>query len=488
MTLRATRSLSGRLTLWFACSAAVVMLVLGWVMEVSIARHFVERDTAALELRLERLRELVAQPDDTALRAWVQRSGSAPLGQAAVAVAVLDAQGNVLMATPGTDFPAHLALPAGAGSRVVEWQADGVSFRGVAQPLQGARGEALALAALDCTQHDAFIRSFRLRLWMIVLLAATLLGALGWVVAQRGLAPLRKLGKMASGMTASRLHERLQVEDVPAELLYAVHTFNGMLDRLEASFARLADFSCDLAHEMRTPINQIMMQNQVALSRPRSVAEYQEVLACGVEELERLARMVADMLFLAKADNEAVVPSPEPVRLDAEVASLFEFNEALAESRGLTLVQSGAAEVRGDRLMLRRALANLLSNALRHATPATAVTVRIAQDAGFARVSVSNLGETIPACAIPRLFDRFYRADAARGRATEGVGLGLAITASILRAHGGEVSVKSQAGETCFTLSLPLPAAVGGGPGGRIQRSRRPAPGGGAEQQGSVGA
>jgi two-component system heavy metal sensor histidine kinase CusS len=167
--------------------------------------------------------------------------------------------------------------------------------------------------------------------------------------------------------------------------------------------------------------------------------------------------MISDMLFLAKAENGLAIVHREPVDLAREVQDLFDFYEALADEQAIRLDVQGAGVVLGDRLMLRRALNNLLSNALRHTPAGGQVTVTIVRQAGQIVLTVENTGEMIPAQHLARLFERFYRADPSRQHASgEGTGLGLAITQAILRAHRGNVSVASARGLTTFTLRLPF--------------------------------
>ena len=194
------------------------------------------------------------------------------------------------------------------------------------------------------------------------------------------------------------------------------------------------------------------------LAQPRAAAAYREILASNAEEFQRLARMVSDMLLLAKAEHGLLLPRTEPIDLADEVRALFDFYEALAEEKQIELRCSGTAVLSGDRLMLRRAISNLLSNALRHTPPRGSVTVEIARLPTAISLQVENSGSTIAPELLPRLFDRFFRADKSRAHPdTEGAGLGLAITQAIVQAHGGQASVTSAAGRTCFTLRFPLP-------------------------------
>ena len=247
---------------------------------------------------------------------------------------------------------------------------------------------------------------------------------------------------------------------LPTELVDLAAAFNGMLARLEDSFRRLSEFSSDLAHELRTPVSSLMTQTHVALSRTRSADEYREVLYSNSEEYERLARMIADMLFLAKSDHGLLVPRGETVDLAAEVRELFEFYDALAEDRQISMALIGQGAVHGDRLMLRRAISNLLSNAIDHTPHGGRVNVCLepAGDGGV-RLSVENPGDGIAPEHLPRLFDRFYRVDPSRQRSTDGAGLGLAIAKAIAVAHRGTVRAVSADGLTRFEMLFPASAA-----------------------------
>ena len=234
-----------------------------------------------------------------------------------------------------------------------------------------------------------------------------------------------------------------------------------MLARLEDSFRRLSDFSSDLAHELRTPVGNLVTETEVVLSRARSAEEYREVLYFNLEEYNRLSRMISDMLFLAKADNGLIVPRPEHVDLAAETQGLFAFYEALAEEKGVGLVLEGAGSIDGDKLMIRRAISNLLSNALRYALHGGSVKVSIEQfDSGETQLVIENPGEKIASEHLSRLFDRFYRADASRQKTSDGAGLGLAITKSIVEAHHGVIMASSANGMTRFAIRFSGAAPV----------------------------
>ncbi|PJB03346.1 MAG: two-component sensor histidine kinase, partial [Hydrogenophilales bacterium CG_4_9_14_3_um_filter_63_34] len=332
-------------------------------------------------------------------------------------------------------------------------------YRGLKAPVMTGDGRTLTAAiVLDISHHMHFIDAFRQGLVIAMTLAALLTAGLGWLAAHTGLRPLRRMTDMAAGLSASRLNERLPEAGLPPEIQNLATAFNAMLDRLEESFRRLSEFSSDIAHELRTPVSNLLIQTHVALGRSRSAEEYREVLLSSAEEYERLARMIGDMLFLAKADNRLIAPSQESVDLAAEASGLVEFYGILAEERGIRLQVAGRATAAGDRLMLRRALSNLLSNAIRHSPAGGTVTVRLDSDAAGSVVTVENQG-AIPAEHLPRLFDRFFTGDPVRRAGGEGVGLGLAIVRSIVEVHGGEITAESEGGLTRFAIHLPMHAA-----------------------------
>lgn len=169
---------------------------------------------------------------------------------------------------------------------------------------------------------------------------------LGWFATWRGLRPVQKMAQVAEGISAQHLSERLEVEHTPTELKSLAIAFNDMLDRLESALERLSDFSSDLAHEIRTPINNLMTQTQVCLARNRDINIYQEVLFSNLEELERLARMVSDMLFLAKAEHGLNLQNLQNIDLVKEVTALFDFYDALAAEKNMILQQTGSGNVK----------------------------------------------------------------------------------------------------------------------------------------------
>ena len=449
-------TLTARLTLLFTIGSAAVLLAFGWLVMATIASHFDELDRDELSGKLDYAAQRVATMDRPLTKERVAKElASTFAGHHELAMQVRGPGGAVWFASPGAEFPTNLAT----SSEISRWHVGGETFHGMAKtlPAEATGDGALTLVlTLDTAHHERFLRNFHWTLWLFVACAVLLMGLLGWVSARRGLAPLRAMRERAATVTAHSLDRRLSVQAVPPELAELAITLNEMLERLEAAFQRLSDFSSDLAHELRTPVSNLMMQTQVALTFLRDADGYRSILESNAEEYERLGRMISDMLFLAKAENELVLVHEEVVDLVHEVRQLFDFYEVLADEKRIDLQLQGTGALRGDRLMLRRAFGNLLSNALRHTPEGGSIRVEIDQDGAGLLVQVRNTGEPIAAAHLPRLFERFYRADAARQHeAGESTGLGLSITRAIVRAHGGEVSAASNDGLTTFSLFFP---------------------------------
>ncbi|WP_340519786.1 heavy metal sensor histidine kinase, partial [Cupriavidus necator] len=269
----------------------------------------------------------------------------------------------------------------------------------------------------------------------------------------------RRMAADAAAVTTSRLATRLDVGSAPAELRELAAALNDMLARLQDSFSRLSEFSADLAHDFRTPISNLIGQTQVTLAQSRGVAEYEALLESNLEEYERLARMIENMLFLARADHAQVALGIRTLDAREELDKMAEYFEAVAADREVALAVTGTVMVQADQTLLRRAVTNLLDNALRHAPAGSTVRLDVerspAPGGGTTCIRVTNSGPAIPPETLPHIFGRFYRADPSRRNSAASTGLGLAIVDTIMRLHGGSVTVRSLEGETMFSLQFP---------------------------------
>jgi len=449
-------SLTTRLSLLFMLALTGVLLAAGLTVNLLSREHFLDLDRHALHEKLQASQRLLGGLQRVEQLESVRPALHTLLGaHQDLRAQLFDGAGRLLLAEPTqASIPERFRHQT---DELWEWWEEGRLLRGLSAELAlDEPGESLTLLlALDVTHHADFFTLLQRWLWLALAICALLSTGLGWLVARSGLRPLREVTQVAATVSARSLKERIPEASLPVELRPLVSSFNGMLERLDDAFVRLSNFSADIAHELRTPISNLMTQTQVALSRPRTVDEYQDILASNLEEYERIARMVSDMLFLAKAEGNTLAHAGESIDLAREADALIDFYEALADERQVRIVRQGQASVQGDRLMLRRALSNLISNALRHTPKEGQITIRIDADAAGVRLAVSNVGDPIPADQIERIFERFHRGSAQRESRGEGAGLGLAITRSIVQAHGGHITARSAEGVTCFTITLP---------------------------------
>lgn len=291
-----------------------------------------------------------------------------------------------------------------------------------------------------------------------------------WWLVQRGLAPLQQFSRVAAKVSTQDLTHRLSLDNLPKELGELAQGINFMLHRLDAGVQQLTQFSDDLAHELRAPLTNLMGKAQVTLSRERPSDEYKASLESCTEEMERLSRMVSDMLFLAQVSHPAARAGFAPVSLEQEAQRVMELFALSAEDKNVSLTLRGDAWVTGDRLMIQRAISNLLSNAIRHTPRDASVLLLVESYEQSVSLSVGNPGRGIEAHHLPHLFERFYRADNSRARAEGGTGLGLAIVQRIIDAHQGSLEIgESERGGLRIRAWLPLSEQAAPGSSGTTQ-------------------
>ena len=440
------RSLSLRLALAFALVATLLLGAIGFYLYRSLEHEITWRDDQALLGRLERMQALLE--DSASVEALRQRPQlyENMLGNRDSLLWLLDAQGRALIEIN----PPRLAIPPLPASAQALLQDVGPA-RLAWRELPGDAGLTLVAGRL-LGEREQMLAAYRLRLWAALGVGALLASLLGWAISRRALRPVRRLTEQALSIDVQNLHRRLEGTRMPAELEPLRVALNQMLARLEQGFVRLSRFSEDLAHEMRTPLSNLMGQTQHHLHRPRSEEEYRTLLVSSQEEYERLARMIDNMLFLARAEQPATVINRRTLALPELVEQLCEYFEGVAEDRGIHLCNETEGTLIVDAELARRALANLIANALRYAAPNSTVRIVSRTEGNWRCVSVINQGEPIAEEHWPRLFDRFYRCDPSRAEPGDSGGLGLAIVRSIMQLHGGEVAVHSDTQTTEFTL------------------------------------
>ncbi|MBR8220376.1 heavy metal sensor histidine kinase [Burkholderia ambifaria] len=463
-------SLLRRLTLAFAAVAALVFALTGAYLYRSLSAELTRRDDIEIAGKLNQFLQLARASGSTAaLRADPAVFHEVLLSHPGVYLGIYDAAnrplvehtdeaGNTLASVIARPRPADAAAvaaspftcaPPGIGtSRCVRARAT--------LPSGEAIQVALARAAAD---RQSLLESYRVDIWLAAALGALLVGALGYAVASRGLRPVESLGRQTSRIEAHNLNARLDARGGPVELHELATSVNRMLDRLERAFVRLSQFSSDLAHDMRTPLANVISSSQVTLSRARTTEEYEALIDSNIEECERLQRMIENMLFLARTDNARQHLKTVELDAGAELRRLASYFQALADEAGVHLAVQGEAQVVADATLFRRAVSNLASNALEHAQAGSTIELTVSTRPGYAVVEVTNRGAAIPPEQIERIFERFYRIDSSRHGAARNAGLGLAIVKSIIELHRGKVEVESRDGRTTFALYFPARAA-----------------------------
>jgi two-component system heavy metal sensor histidine kinase CusS len=343
-----------------------------------------------------------------------------------------------------------LDMPATPGVPAMHWV--------TALARSGRDGDLVeVVAGHPLTNELSMIRANRDRVLLGALAAMLASTLLAYLVLRRGLRPLRRVAAQAGLISPITLASRLSEQGAPREVRDMVVAFNAMLDRIDAGYGRLSQFSADLSHEIRTPIGALIGQTQVALNRTRSPIEYQQLLESNLEELNRLHHIAENILFLAQADHATLAIERTPLSLSDELQRIAEYFEGPADENGLSFDVRASGDAFVNVPLCRRAINNLVVNAVRYGTRGTTVRLIGMQDERTATIAVENDGAPVPPEQLERLFDRFYRGDAARSSSTESSGLGLAIVKAIMALHGGETRVScSISGSIRFELRFPL--------------------------------
>lgn len=465
-------SIAWRMTIWYALSAFALIFVASGLLYWGLAGSLYHEDLRDLADNLNNARlllpasrgQFVAQPP-------TKRPSRAPRHQPEIYLRLLDRDGRTLVATPGlaAQLPppsrAELAAVAAKGGRKLDVvSSSGGPFLTLIEPVahpDRPGAPRFLQVAMDRAHDEYLLARYRERLWLVLGISIVLCSLAGYLIARSGTRPIAGIVRTAARIRSTNLHERLDPQGLPLELAELALTFNTMLDRIEEGFRHVSQFSDDAAHELRTPINNLRGEIEVALSQPRSNEEYREVLTSCLEECQRISQLIRTLLLLARSDAAADALRRERVDVSELMANLGAFYEAAADEAGIDLEAAGASGVSADldRTLFQQAVGNLVSNAIAH-TPKGGSVRLIANSRGESlTVSVSDTGCGIASEDLPHVFERFYRADRARGGSAHNVGLGLAVVKSIVARHGGRVEIDSELGRgTEVRLILPMSA------------------------------
>jgi heavy metal sensor kinase len=452
-------TIRARLTLWYVALLAAILLPFSVFLYASLARNLLAEIDRSLAEQVTRIADPIDLRDDGRIELG-DAVDDLPVG---LVVALYGPAGQQLAGggrqPVGVVAAAMNDLPRDERS-IRTISAGGDEWRVLTAPLVDA-GTVVAVVQVARSEHDVEVALRQLRILLALAVPATLLVAVagGLFLAGRALNPIDRITRAAAQIGAEDLSRRLAAEGGPDEVGRLAATFDQMLERLDHAFQRERRFTADASHELRTPLALSISQAEVALSRPRSVAEYRRVIASMADDSRRMSRLVAGMLTLARADVGEEPLSAEPLDLGELVDDVVTAMQPLARSRGVSLTRRGAASavVAGDQTRLTQLLVNLLDNALKYTSAGGTVGVSVELCDATALLRVADNGVGIAAEHLPHLFERFYRVDRGRARLEGGVGLGLAICQWIARAHGGDVAVASTPGKgTSFTVSLPI--------------------------------
>ncbi len=299
----------------------------------------------------------------------------------------------------------------------------------------------------------------RLRNAFLLSLAVALLlvGVGGWLVAGRALRPMRTIAETAERVTASGLDQRIPASNEDPEIARVIHVLNRMMDRLEASFRQATRFSADASHELKTPLAVMQGELENALQAARPGSSEQQLFGNLLEETQRLKTITRSLLLLAQADAGQLKLALEPVDLSAELENMIEDARVLAADSRLKFDVQLPPQVRikADRPLLHTALFNLINNAIKYNEPDGKIEIRLESADDRITLTIRNTGPGIPPSEQPKIFARFFRVSRSTTARVEGIGLGLSLAREIVRAHGGELSLReSRTGWTVFQLRL----------------------------------
>ena len=447
------RSMEARLMLLFTAGTAVLLIGISFTLYVAILHYMKGRADAFLA---DKIQDTRTHLDDADGVEDVATQLAAPVpGRASYWLRIMDAKSSTVAETRGMDQ----RVPSSQFPSPREDAMTGLDYRGrrgrwmsLATQVLTADGKKFVIQVAEDRRPDReFLHELRWILRGLVLTGILFSAGMARLATQRGLRPLKAMEQAVASVRAPHLTERLGNREWPRELVPLAAAFDEMMDRLEESFTRLSQFSADLAHELRTPIANLRGEAEVALTKSRSAEEYRHVIESSMEEYSRLTAMTEKLLFLARADAEEADVKLEELDARAAIDALSQFYEPYAEELGVILKCDGTGLVKADAILLRRAVANLIENSLRFTPRGGGVVVQVAKG-GVVRVM--DTGSGIAPEHLPRLFDRFYQVDPSRREA--GTGLGLALVKSIMKLHGGTVSITSELGRgTVATLKFP---------------------------------
>jgi two-component system heavy metal sensor histidine kinase CusS len=449
-------SIARRLTLGFGGASTVLILLSGtllyWMLKQQLhaERELLLRDrVVAISRLLKESSYGYTELKEKIEKQWPFRGGEK------VFIQIIDGAGKTAFESPTDKIPDPFSQDFQNKKFLIETDRYVENSIGLASPVQ-------LQIAIDDKQSQEFLNVLRDVLIAVFFINVVVSLFVGRFIVRRELFSLQEIIRKISKISSENLQEKITTEALPKELTPLAEAFNFALDRLSDSFKRLSQFSSDIAHELRTPAANIRGSIEVALSRPRSSAEYCDLLESNLEECDRITRITESLLFLARAENLQAQLVVKPLHLKNEIQSLIDFYEPLASEKSIQLQfknqNSADVVIFADPTLFQRILSNLISNAIRFTSMSGSIEISFKENSrGEIHLSVTDTGPGIAEDEIPRIFERFYRVDASRNPNSGGSGLGLAIVKSIVDLHAAQIEVKSQLGVGSeFILKWPV--------------------------------
>jgi two-component system, OmpR family, heavy metal sensor histidine kinase CusS len=461
-------TLTLRLTAGYALAGLIMVLASTACLYLVLVTELERSTDLFLADKLNVIRTMLRErPDDVdALREEVELESAARRYEHFY-IRLLDKRNAPLMSTPGMTQQLdlqHFPSPAQSspGRALPMMGKDDRPFRvtSAVVPVGSPAAESDTIqVAIDVSQKEELLARYRHWFGVVLLGSLFIFPLVGYQIARQGIRRVEEIADTARHISSTNLHERIHPEGYPSELASLAGTFNQMLDRLEESFDRISRFTADIAHDLRTPVNNMRGEAEVALARARTVEEYREVLGSCLEEAVRLSNLISDLLFLARAESPLAHLHWARVDVRELLNSMRDYYEGAAAEGGISLATAnghGPVIAEMDRTLMQRAVGNLVANAVAHTPPGGSVVMQAKAEGDSVCIAIADTGAGIPAEALPRVFDRFFRVDKTRSQISGGSGLGLSIVQSIMALHGGNAEIASQLGHgTKVTLHLP---------------------------------
>jgi two-component system heavy metal sensor histidine kinase CusS len=456
-------SLTATLTAVFTLIALLTFYFVGGYLYTNLHVQLLRIDGEEVVIKAEHLRSLVAGEDSAAaLLTHVSRFAGQVVGSNAFVVQIVANDGRPLVnfnpsGLPVAAGPTILDPKPVRDADVSEWKSPkGVTARGVVVQAHFHDGDAATIIVGRSIDDVLDILSgYRYTIMRGIALGAFVAIALSYLLVHRALGPLHRITEEASRINVEGLNVRFDLSNTSPELHELSVSMNGMLARLERGFRLLSQYSENLAHDLRTPVNNLRGQTEVMLSRNRSAEEYQTLLVSNLEEYERLSRMIENILFLTRAENAQIAVRRADLDLEEQLQQVAEYFEGLADESGVALRVQASGTIRADAVLFRRAISNLISNGLRYTPRGESIELTTEPAQGGTVVCIRNPGPGIAPEHLDKIFERFYRIEEARTNSASSTGLGLAIVRSIMDLHEGRASAENLEGCVRFSLFFP---------------------------------